>query len=109
MGESRRKPPRRKRASASLELSRDLVFADDSPVRRRFRREFDAEIESFIEAAFHAHAEIEAAGNRWPQNVRTQDVRIFLHLALQSLFCSVHFLVSGYFAAAGHQLRLFAE
>jgi hypothetical protein len=109
MGESRRKPPRRKSASASRELSRELVFANDAPVQRKFQQQFGAEIESFFEAVHIAHKELEATLSRWPKNERAQYVRIFLHVALNSLYCSVHFLVSGYMGPAGHQLRLFAE
>lgn len=109
MGESRRKAQRRKSVSASRELSRDLVFASDAPVQRKFKQQLGAEIESFVEAAYITHTDIEATLANWPKNERAQYARIYLHVALNSLYCSVHFLVSGYMGPAGHQLRLFAE
>lgn len=109
MGESRRKTQRAKKVAPSVELSRALVFASDDAVHRKFNQQCGHEIESFIEAAFLVHRDIDATLACWPKNKRSQHVRIFLYVALNALYCSVHFLVSGYFAAAGHQLRLFAE
>lgn len=45
----------------------------------------------------------------WPRNDRAQFIRLFMHAALNNLFVSVHFLVSGYRQPAGHQMRCHFE
>ena len=109
MGEGRRKPDRRARVRASLELARELVFYDDGPVQRKFEQRFGSEIEAFVNAGFEAHSEVERAGREWPKNDRLQHIVLFLHVALNSLFTSAHFLVSGYHQAAGYQARTYGE
>jgi hypothetical protein len=109
MGESKRKPPRRKGMRASLASSRELVFYDDAPVQRKFAQRFAPEIDAFIVAIHEAHVEVEAAGKSWPRVERPQKLLLFLHVALNSLYCSVHFLVSGYIQAAGQQARNYGE
>jgi|SRR6185312_790837 len=109
MGESKGKPPRRKGMRASLASSRELVFYNDAPVQRKFSQRFSSEIEAFITAVHEAHVQVQAAGKSWPRVERPQKLLLFLHVALNSLYCSVHFLVSGYFQAAGQQARNYGE
>lgn len=109
MGESKGKPPRREGMRASLASSRELVFYDDAPVQRKFSQRFSPEIDAFIAAIHEAHVEVEAAGKSWPRIERPQKLLLFLHVALNSLYCAVHFLVSGYFQAAGQQARNYGE
>src|SRR5215204_5050506 len=109
MGEASRKPNRRGPVKASLALSRELVFYDDGPVQRKFRQRFPAEIEQLVNASLVAHLEVEKAGKEWPRNERVQHVMLFLHVALNSLYTSGHFLVSGYQQAAGYQARSYGE
>ena len=109
MGEKRRKPNRRAPRRASAEFSRELVFYDDTPTQRKFVQKFEPEIDAFISAAHTAHIEVEGAGATWPRKERTQIISLFLHSGLNNLYCGVHFLVSGYFQAAGQQFRSYAE
>lgn len=109
MGEARRKPPRKEPVRASLTVARSLVFYDDAPCQRKFASKFGRVIDDFITSIFEAHQAVESAGKAWPRADRPQQVLLFLHLALNNLYCSVHFLISGYFQAAGQQARSYGE
>ena len=92
-----------------MKFSRDLVFASDDACHRKFSQKFNGEIESFIHDISETHRRVERAMLEWPKNQRTDHLKLFLHTALNSLYCSIHFLVSGYMQPAGQQLRCHAE
>jgi hypothetical protein len=104
-----KKPSRSKPVRASLEFARSVVFYDDGPCQRKFTQKCGAEIDAFVLAIHEAHSAVEAAGGAWPRTERAQSMLLFLHVALNNLYCSVHFLVSGYFQAAGQQARSYGE
>jgi hypothetical protein len=109
MGQGRRNWVRSQVRVASIEFSRELVFAHDDACHRKFCQRFGSEIDTFIVAAFEANQRVESAMKRWAKNQRVDHLKLFLHTSLNHLYCSVHFLVSGYMQPAGHQLRCYAE
>ncbi len=110
MGDTKTKSRSRADArSASIEFSTELIYNDDAPVHRKFRQQFPSEIGDFVNQVTAAHLRMDAMLASWPRNDRAQFIRLFLHAALNNLFVSVHFLVSGYRQPAGHQMRCHFE
>jgi hypothetical protein len=103
------KNPRGQTQSASKEFSASLVFADDAAVHRKFKQQFPAELDAFVNSVSAAHLALENAKTTWPRSKHAQTVNLYLHAALNALFVSVHHQVSGYRLSAGHQIRMHFE
>lgn len=109
MGQARNKGARRKVRSASLALTRELVFADPSPVYHKMQQKCGPELERAIAAITSAHLVLEGLTVSWPRTRQAGYVRLYLHSALNNLILATHFLSAGYLQPAGNQVRSYAE
>lgn len=88
---------------------RNIVFSDNSTVQERFKELCGSEIEKAVLALAEAHAAFQELQPTVVLDERTGTVQFFIHVAINSILCSLHHLVSGYPIAAGNLMRHFTE
>jgi len=91
------------------ELVRSLVFESKEKTHLLAEAHLREEIDAFVAKFQPAILELTLAHPRWPSIQRAEFISLFLHSSLNCLLVCAQFVVSGYHAAAGHQLRSHAE
>ena len=84
---------------------RNMVFGDNKTVQEQFKELCGSEIERAVLALTEAYAVFQKLQPTVVLDKRTATVQFFIHVAINSILCSLHHLVSGYPMAAGNVPR----
>ncbi|HKO20815.1 MAG TPA: hypothetical protein VJU82_18215 [Acidobacteriaceae bacterium] len=87
----------------------ELLFSVDQQPQEEFRHHFANELQLAAEAiadGFNAYKEL---SDQVSIEHRNAIIMLFLHTTINSLYSSLHLLVSGYPVPAGHMMRQFSE